>query len=69
MFTAIRNVVPSHLCDSELFDFKNVDLTTGVVNGGDIAFDQESVTTSDSANTQKAKFDRGATPVQIIDLS
>ena len=69
MFTAIRNVVPSHLCDSELFDFKNVDLTTGVVNGGDIAFDQESVTSSDSTNTQKAKFDRGANPVQIIDLS
>lgn len=69
MFTAIRNVVPSHLCDSELFDFKNVDLTTGVVNGGDIAFDQESVTSSDSANTQKAKFDSGVNPVQIIDLS
>lgn len=69
MFTAIRNVVPSHLCDSELFDFKNVDLTTGVVNGGDIAFDQESVTSSDSANTQKTQIDSGATPVQIIDLS
>ena len=69
MFTAIRNVVPSHLCDSELFDFKNVDLTTGVVNGGDIAFDQESVTTSDSTNTREAKFDSGTNPVQIIDLS
>lgn len=39
MFTAIRNVVPSHLCDSNLFDFKNIDNTSGVINGGDLAFD------------------------------
>jgi tRNA 2-thiocytidine biosynthesis protein TtcA len=41
MFTAIKNVVPSHLCDSELFDFKNISKTSGVINGGDTAFDQE----------------------------
>ncbi|MBA6263720.1 MAG: tRNA 2-thiocytidine(32) synthetase TtcA [Colwellia sp.] len=41
MFTAIRNVVPSHLCDSELFDFKAINAQSGVINGGDIAFDDE----------------------------
>jgi tRNA 2-thiocytidine biosynthesis protein TtcA len=41
MFTAIRNVVPSHLCDSELFDFKSINAQSGVINGGDIAFDDE----------------------------
>lgn len=39
MFTAMRNIVPSHLCDSDLFDFKNIDRHSGVINGGDTAFD------------------------------
>jgi len=43
MFTAIRNVVPSHLCDSELFDFKAIDSTSGIINGGDTAFDKEPI--------------------------
>ncbi|SEL46924.1 tRNA s(2)C-32 sulfurtransferase [Colwellia chukchiensis] len=42
MFTAMQNVVPSHLCDSELFDFKAIDANAGIIAGGDIAFDQES---------------------------
>ncbi|WP_026024245.1 tRNA 2-thiocytidine(32) synthetase TtcA [Enterovibrio norvegicus] len=41
MFTAMQNVVPSHLADFELFDFKNVDQHSGVINGGDTAFDKE----------------------------
>ena len=49
MFTAIRNVVPSHLCDNQLFDFKNIDSANGITNemidGGDTAFDQESFNT------------------------
>jgi len=42
MFTAMQNVVPSHLCDSELFDFKGITKDSAIVAGGDIAFDQES---------------------------
>jgi len=39
IFTAMQNVVPSHLADGELFDFKN--LQTGeVIDGGDIALDK-----------------------------
>ena len=41
MFTAMQNVVPSHLCDNELFDFKSINADSGVINGGDTAFDQK----------------------------
>jgi tRNA 2-thiocytidine biosynthesis protein TtcA len=43
MFTAMQNVVPSHLCDSELFDFANINSNSGIINGGDTAFDEETV--------------------------
>ncbi|MDO4625895.1 MAG: tRNA 2-thiocytidine(32) synthetase TtcA [Pasteurellaceae bacterium] len=42
MFSAIQNIVPSHLCDANLFDFKNIkhgQRLDGV--DGDIAFDKE----------------------------
>lgn len=39
MFTAMQNVVPSHLADSQLFDFKSI-AADGVENAdGDTAFD------------------------------
>ncbi|MDE2417419.1 MAG: tRNA 2-thiocytidine(32) synthetase TtcA [Burkholderiales bacterium] len=41
MFTALQNVVPSHLMDSKLHDFKNLK-TTGIPDeNGDKAFDEE----------------------------
>ena len=40
MFTAMQNVVPSHLADHSLFDFKNIS-ADAMVDGGDTAFDQE----------------------------
>jgi len=40
MFTAMQNVVPSHLCDAELFDFKSITEHSGIIDGGDLAFDQ-----------------------------
>ena len=41
MFTALQNVVPSHLMDAKLHDFKNLK-TTGVPDeNGDKAFDEE----------------------------
>jgi len=42
MFTAMQNVVPSHLADTDLFDFKSITKDSGVIGGGDIAFDKES---------------------------
>lgn len=41
MFSAMQNVVPSHLCDRELFDFTAIQQGMDVVNGGDLAFDRE----------------------------
>ncbi len=46
MFKAVQNVVPSHLADYELFDFKSIDRDSGVINGGDIAFDKEEIPTT-----------------------
>jgi tRNA 2-thiocytidine biosynthesis protein TtcA len=45
MFRAMQNVVPSHLADHELFDFKSIDRNSGVINGGDIGFDKEDIPT------------------------
>ncbi|WP_028867603.1 tRNA 2-thiocytidine(32) synthetase TtcA [Psychromonas arctica] len=42
MFTAMQNVVPSHLADTSLFDFKSITKDSGVIDGGDIGFDKES---------------------------
>ncbi|MDD1791593.1 tRNA 2-thiocytidine(32) synthetase TtcA [Enterovibrio makurazakiensis] len=44
MFTAMQNVVPSHLADFNLFDFKSINKESGVINGGDTAFDKEQFT-------------------------
>ncbi|PMH46521.1 tRNA 2-thiocytidine(32) synthetase TtcA [Vibrio sp. 10N.286.49.B3] len=41
MFTAVQNVVPSHLADHNLFDFKSINRDSGIINGGDIGFDKE----------------------------
>ncbi|MEQ9900235.1 tRNA 2-thiocytidine(32) synthetase TtcA [Pectobacterium punjabense] len=41
MFSAMQNVVPSHLADHALFDFKSIRHGSDVVDGGDLAFDRE----------------------------
>ena len=38
VFTAMQNVVPSHLADADFFDFRGLTLDTPVEEG-DIAFD------------------------------
>lgn len=58
MFTAMQNVVPSHLCDSSLFDFKGIEVGE-LVDGGDTAFDQEIRTDVQPSET----------PVQIVELT
>lgn len=51
MFRAMQNVVPSHLADSELFDFKTLETQQTPFVNGDIGFDQEDFSTpSTSAN-------------------
>lgn len=49
MFSATQHVVPSHLCDTELFNFKAIKAGDAVINGGDLAFDREELI-NDSVN-------------------
>ena len=42
MFAALQNVVPSHLMDATLHDFKHLQATGVPDEGGDKAFDEES---------------------------
>ena len=46
MFTALQNVVPSHLMDHSKFDFKNVRATGVADEDGDKAFDEEEFATA-----------------------
>ncbi len=43
MFTALQDVIPSHLLDHQLFDFKSINRDSGVIDGGDIAFDKPEI--------------------------
>lgn len=50
MFSAIQNVAPSHLADTNLFDFKSLNklddeskLQLAAITGGDTAFDKEDI--------------------------
>ena len=43
MFSAMQNVVPSHLNDMNLFDFKGIKHGGEVIDGGDLAFDREDI--------------------------
>ena len=43
MFSALQNVVPSHLLDHQQFDFKNINSDSGIIDGGDLGFDKPDV--------------------------
>lgn len=62
MFTAMRNVVPSHLCDNTLFDFKSIDSTSGVINGGDLAFDEAEI---DNSFTKPTKHNNDLNVIEV----
>lgn len=50
MFTALQNVIPSHLADKILFDFHDLQKGKVPLNGGDFAFDRETFTASQQIN-------------------
>jgi len=43
MFSAMQNIVPSHMADTTLFDFHAVTHGSPIVEGGDLAFDREDI--------------------------
>ena len=45
VFTAMQNIVPSHLADNAQFDFRGLTLETPV-DEGDIAFDEPEIALS-----------------------
>jgi tRNA 2-thiocytidine biosynthesis protein TtcA len=57
MFSAMGNIVPSHLMDGDLFDFRSLTVETEV-SEGDIAFDEEPCATDNfktDYNTRQEK--------------
>ena len=62
MFSAMRNVVPSHLADTHLFDFKGLEATGRYNSEGDTAFDDPDF----SLLTQQEP--RGDNAVNIVQL-
>lgn len=57
MFSALQNVVPSHLCDPKLFDFKNIRHGSLLENiEGDIAFDKPEIPTAPIMQDEENDF-------------
>lgn len=67
MFTAMQNVIPSHLCDSELFDFKNINSNSGVIAGGDTAFDHQTFPIVNGAETNSLNMN-SADLLQVVEI-
>lgn len=54
MFSALQNIVPSHLADNQLFNFIGLHQGQKLLHGGDIAFDRETFSAPFSvANTDE----------------
>ena len=66
MFSAMQNVVPSHLADVNLFDFKGIQHGDAVVDGGDLAFDRESLPTQPVGWQEEGEDD--ASPAMRLDV-
>ena len=66
MFSAMQDVVPSHLCDTRLFDFKGIHHGSDVVDGGDLAFDRADIPLTPVG--WAPDDDASAAPVQRLDV-
>ncbi|AIA70830.1 conserved hypothetical protein [Pectobacterium atrosepticum SCRI1043] len=66
MFSAMQNVVPSHLADHALFDFKNIRHGSDVVDGGDLAFDREELPLQPAG--WQPEEDDDASPITRLDV-
>ncbi len=66
MFSAMRDVVPSHLCDTRLFDFNGIHHGSEVVDGGDLAFDRADIPLTPAG--WAPDDDTATTPAQRLDV-
>ncbi|WP_058910233.1 tRNA 2-thiocytidine(32) synthetase TtcA [Entomohabitans teleogrylli] len=66
MFSAMQNVVPSHLCDTTLFDFAAIQHGSAVVDGGDLAFDRQEIPLQPSG--WQAEDDDHPAPLERLDV-
>ena len=64
MFKSLQDVVPSHLLDNQLFDFKNLDRSQGPIDGGDIAFDKPDFSPGPALELENDDLER----LQIVEL-
>ncbi|WP_032096249.1 MULTISPECIES: tRNA 2-thiocytidine(32) synthetase TtcA [unclassified Alteromonas] len=60
MFSALQNVAPSHLVDSNLYDFQSITTHDGPVKDGDIGFDEPTF--------EKPESDQSAEAADTIDI-
>ncbi|WP_422137606.1 tRNA 2-thiocytidine(32) synthetase TtcA [Endozoicomonas sp. ALC020] len=68
MFRALRNVAPSHLADSSLFDFNNLSADGQPVKDGDTAFDPVDVPLSFRDENDEEEKPEQASIVNIVNL-
>ncbi|PTB89579.1 tRNA 2-thiocytidine(32) synthetase TtcA [Pseudidiomarina aestuarii] len=68
MFSALQNVVPSHLADASLFGFKSITATGQENPDGDTAFDHSTPTTFLNFRDEDDQADE-ITPIQVLNLS
>lgn len=68
MFSALQNVVPSHLADASLFGFKSITATGQENPDGDTAFDHSTPTTYLNFRDEDDQAE-DVTPIQVLNLS
>jgi len=68
MFSAMQNVVPSHLNDHNLFDFKQLSRDDQVIEGGDLAFDREDFPQQPIGWLAESDDEQPAAPMQRLDV-
>lgn len=67
MFTAMQNVVPSHLADNSIFDFKNLQKTGLPNTDGDVALDKPDIPAIPVGLKQEQ--DSNSVEIQAIELN